>query len=201
MVLQYLVVAAGETAARFVVARIVDKIGGKDTITKLEADRFNAERDAMKEQIAALSQINQAEAAPVPGAASAPTDVPCPSCSLYEEMALCQSYAATIVQHCGDTDAIPTGYGGTVVQVREHLTNAIAAAHRLNEKPQFAQAGAMVAQGLTGISQSLQGAQVNCSQVKAVLPSLQEALGVADRIAVLWWQKPEEGAAGTAHPG
>lgn len=202
MVMHYLFITVGETVARLGVAKLVDKLGGKDTIEKLREERIAAEKTSARAQINAFSLMNEAKQAGTQTTASVVDGTaPCPSCVCYEETSLAQSYSQLIVQHCGDAEAIPQGYGGTVLQVREHLTKAADAARRLKEKPLFAQAGAIFAQGLDGLRVSIEGEGITCSQIKNILPSIQEAVNVADRIAARWWEKPLDAPTAQPHPG
>lgn len=194
----------------------VVSIAGKTALTSFMEKAFRPktpdEVQAALEAAAELADIRRVNAIvavteraqPAPSLAQE-AGQPCPACQQFDELVLAHGYCSNIVRACSSLDpgaSLPAGYGGTVVQVREHLATAVQAAQRIGaERPAMKPAADLMAHGVGAIGAMFMGDAVTCGTVREALPMLEEAESAADKVAQAWFRKPADGSAQAAPNG
>lgn len=194
---------------------IAGKVATEALISKLapqdDAPSLAAQEEAMQmEQASRLGRALEAARArkPTPSPVPAPDEASahvhatsgeryvCPACLLFDQVTLAAGYLRNIARACEmeNSGPIPPGEGGTIVQVRAHITAAIGAAHRVGqERPQFAQAGALMARGLSEVLEVLKGEAVGCNAARDAYGFMMQAEPAAAKLTKAWFAKPAQG--------
>lgn len=190
MVMQNIFIVAASAAAKLAAFMLLDNLA-RDPTARRQAEIAAAHEQFLVRQAEVLARLQgEGGAIAVSSAVSGETVAVCPACSLFDEVALGLSYAESISDGCKDDAALAPG---TVVQVRDHVQNAIAACGRIGaERPAFGAVAGVMQEGLRGMLAGLEGGAVTCGAVRQAEGLLRDARSAANRVAEAWWAKPAE---------